>query len=121
MRIVFDGSAKTKSGLSLNDILMNGPKLQVDLIPLLIRFRSFPVCLSADITKFFLQFKLVKEHCDFLRFIYRDSNSDPIRHYRFLRVPFGLKPSTSLAIRSLHQLAEDHKDEFPLASSIIKK
>lgn len=42
-RIVFDASSKSSSGLSLNDVLMTGPKIQTDLVPLLIRFRTHTV------------------------------------------------------------------------------
>lgn len=33
IRVVFDASCKTDSGLSLNDVLMIGPTLQQDLLP----------------------------------------------------------------------------------------
>lgn len=35
MRVVFDGSAPTKSGHSLNDILLRGPTVQPDLISII--------------------------------------------------------------------------------------
>ncbi|KAF0700789.1 DUF1758 domain-containing protein, partial [Aphis craccivora] len=39
LRVVFDGSAPSSSGLSLNDILYRGPKVQPDLLDILLRFR----------------------------------------------------------------------------------
>ena len=36
LRIVFDGSAKTTNGLSLNDILLVGPNIQQDLFSILL-------------------------------------------------------------------------------------
>ena len=41
-RIVFDASAK-ENGVSLNDIIHCGPKLQRDLCEVLLRFRKNPV------------------------------------------------------------------------------
>ena len=53
LRVVFDASAKTTSGVSLNDNLMLGPKVQKDLFDILIRFRFHKVALSADIAKMY--------------------------------------------------------------------
>ena len=39
LRVVFDGSAKTTTGISLNDTLMVGPILQPAIFDLLVRFR----------------------------------------------------------------------------------
>jgi len=35
MRVVFNGSAAASSGLSLNEILLKGPKVQPDIIQIL--------------------------------------------------------------------------------------
>ena len=43
VRVVFDASAKTSNKVSLHDTLYTGPKLQVDLFPLLLRFMSYPI------------------------------------------------------------------------------
>ncbi|KAI8116050.1 hypothetical protein CVS40_11816 [Lucilia cuprina] len=45
-RVVFDGSAKTSTGVSLNDILMCGPNIQPNLSEILLRFRSFNIALT---------------------------------------------------------------------------
>jgi len=39
-RVVFDGSAKTSNGLSLNDIIQVGPTVQQDLYSIVLRFRT---------------------------------------------------------------------------------
>ncbi|XP_035228954.1 uncharacterized protein LOC118201044 [Stegodyphus dumicola] len=51
-RVVFDGSAKSSSGNSLNEKLMVGPQLQTDLTALIIRFR---IHRTADIEKVYRQ------------------------------------------------------------------
>lgn len=38
-RVVFDTSAKSSSGLSLNDVQYAGTTIQGDLLPLLLQFR----------------------------------------------------------------------------------
>lgn len=40
LRVVFDASAKTESGISLNDVQMVGPTIQQDLFNILMRFRE---------------------------------------------------------------------------------
>ena len=52
-RIVFDASAKSASGASLNDRLMVGATLQKDLFGILIRFRFHQLALFADIAKMY--------------------------------------------------------------------
>ena len=51
LRVVFDGSAKSSNGISLNGSLMVGPTVQEDLFSFLIRFRTHKVALSGDIAK----------------------------------------------------------------------
>ena len=53
VRIVFDCSAKM-DGVSLNDVICAGPKLQKDLFDVLIRFRRNPVALACDIKEMYL-------------------------------------------------------------------
>ena len=88
MRPVFDASAKFK-GLSLKDVLHQGPKLQNDLVDVLVRFRRSPVALMCDITKMCLQIHLQPADRSVHRFPWRDMNRDmPSKVYEFSRVVF---------------------------------
>jgi len=49
LRVVFDRSAKTTSGSSLNDLLLAGPTIQQKVFNILLRFRFFKVSLCGDI------------------------------------------------------------------------
>ncbi|GFW18335.1 DUF1758 domain-containing protein, partial [Trichonephila clavipes] len=51
LRVVFDASAKSTSGYSLNDILMVGPRVQRDVYPILLSFRTFQIAVCADLEK----------------------------------------------------------------------
>ena len=53
-RVVFDASAKF-NGPSLNDVICQGPKLQRDIIDVLLRFPRFPVALVCDIAEMYLE------------------------------------------------------------------
>ncbi|XP_073811867.1 uncharacterized protein [Musca autumnalis] len=55
------------------------------------------------------------------RILFRDSPQDPIQDYELQTVTFGVNCAPFLAIRSLHQLADDTESEFPLAAHILRK
>lgn len=56
-RVVFDASAKTTNGNSLNDIQYVGPRLQRDLADIIMNFRVGQHAVTADICKMFLMRK----------------------------------------------------------------
>ena len=58
LRVVHDASAKASpDSPSLNDCLYAGPSLQNKLWKILVRARSFPVTITGDIEKAFLQIR----------------------------------------------------------------
>lgn len=60
VRIVFDGSAKSSTGISLNDALKVGPTLQQTLLDILIRSGTHQILLSADIEKMYRMINIDK-------------------------------------------------------------
>ncbi|XP_043258558.1 uncharacterized protein LOC122400888 [Colletes gigas] len=120
VRVVFDGSAKSSSGLSLNDALMTGPTLQDDLFSLLLRFRLYAYVLTGDIEKMYRQFLVRPEDRSFQRILWRDQRNR-IATYELNTVTFGLTSAPYLATRCLQQLATDEQMEFPIASLVIKR
>ena len=65
LRVVFDASAKTSTKVSLNDVLLVGPKIQDDLFDHVIRFRCYTIGITGDIAKMYRQIALDKEDKDF--------------------------------------------------------
>ena len=59
LRIVFDGSAKTSSGKSLNDSLLPGPSLYPLLSSVIDKFRLHTIGISGDISKMFREVALL--------------------------------------------------------------
>lgn len=53
VKVVFDVSAPSNSGLSLNDILLKGPKVQPDIFNILVRFGIHHIAITADIEKMY--------------------------------------------------------------------
>ena len=49
VRAVFDASAASTTGISLNDLLAVGPTLQPTLNQILMKFRLHPVAVTGDI------------------------------------------------------------------------
>ncbi|GFV67140.1 uncharacterized protein TNCV_3668951 [Trichonephila clavipes] len=88
LRVVFDASRTTFSGLSLNDLLIVGPGVQPEHFPILIQFRIFSVAICADIEKMFRQIKVHEKVVDSQRILWRDSPSGPIREYRLTTVTY---------------------------------
>ncbi|XP_014297839.2 uncharacterized protein LOC106693668 [Microplitis demolitor] len=120
-RVIFDGSAKTFSGISLNDALMVGPKLQDDLFILLIRYRSHTIVLTADIEKMYRQIRVHPDDTKYQKILFRGNPSKPISTYILNNVNYGTTCASHLAIRSLQQLASDEGHAYPHAAVALKR
>ena len=71
LRVVFDASAVTTSGVSLNNSLLIGPTLHPTLDMILLRFRTYPVAVSADILKMYREIELTEADRDLHMFLWR--------------------------------------------------
>ncbi|XP_046145628.1 uncharacterized protein LOC114881980 [Osmia bicornis bicornis] len=120
LRVVFNASAKTPSGKSLNDHLMIGPKLQRDLAAIILRWRLFRYVYTADIAKMFRQILINPADADYQRILWRSHRDQPIFSYRLLTVTYGLASAPYLAIKVLDQLALDEGSNFPAAIPVLQ-
>ncbi len=118
LRAVFDASAKSKSGCSLNDQLLSGPNLYPLLSSVLLRFRLHQVAFTADISKMFREIALNEEEWNFHRFLMRNDNGH-LQDFRMNRLTFGVKSSPFLATQVLRQLASDYQTQYPDAARTI--
>ncbi|XP_011858514.1 PREDICTED: uncharacterized protein LOC105556056 [Vollenhovia emeryi] len=119
VRVVFDASAKTNNGMSLNDALMIGPTIQDTLFSHLIRFRTYNYVITADIEKMYRQVLLHEDDRRYQRFLWRVGNE--VKTFQLNTLTFGVAPSSFLAIRVLHKLAEDERCVYPRAAQVITK
>ena len=117
LRVVFDGSAKSSSGWSLNASLLTGPTLQDNLTDILLRFRFHSIALCADVEKMYRQVGLKPSSRDYHRLLWRDQPSQPIEVWRMTRVTFGIRSSAHHAVKALRSVADDQ--HHPLASPVI--
>ncbi|XP_076664982.1 uncharacterized protein LOC143367242 [Andrena cerasifolii] len=120
LRVVFDASAETSTGVSLNDTLHIGPKIQDDLIYILLRFRIHQYVITGDIEKMYRQFLVRPEDRKYQRLLWRDSDGN-IKTFQLNTVTFGLSAAPYLAIRCLTQLSQDEGHRFPHASKILRR
>ena len=107
LRVVFDASAKSSNGISLNEQLMVGPKRQDDLFHIILRYRFHRVALSGDITKMYRQVKLSATAKDFHRVLWRDVPGEDIKIYRMTRVTYGITSASHHSVRALQESSEN--------------
>ena len=121
MHVVYDASAKMDGQPSMNDCLLIRPKFNQKIFDLLVRFRSYPIALTADIEKAFLMVAVEQEDRDALRFLWVNdvTEEEPtIWPLRFTRVVFGVCSSPFLLNSTIRYHLEQHRDSHP---DLIKK
>lgn len=121
LRAVFDASAKTTTNISLNDRLKKGPILQPDLFTILVRFRCFNIVLAADVEKMYRQVWIRKDERSLQKIFWRENSSEELCTYILNTVTYGTTSASFLAIRTLVQIAEENKSQFPEACRAIKE
>ncbi|KAH9634826.1 hypothetical protein HF086_012240, partial [Spodoptera exigua] len=119
-RVVFNASAKTSTGLSLNDLMYTGPNLQQDLQILLIKWRQYQYAYTADIEKMYRQIYVADCDQHLQKVIWRESPTQPIRDYQLTTVTYGTKAAPFLAMMTLKRLAMDEQTHFPEAAKILE-
>ncbi|XP_011884025.1 PREDICTED: uncharacterized protein LOC105571160 [Vollenhovia emeryi] len=120
LRVVFNGSSRTSSGHSLNDLLHTGAKLQVDLLNVLLWFRLFRYVFSSDMEKMFRQINVHDSDWDFQRILWF-AKTNRITTFQLTTVTYGLACAPFLALRVLEQLIMDEGANYPLAVPILQK
>ena len=120
IRAVFDASAKSSTGTSLNDTLLVGPTIHPPLVDVLLRFRLHRVALTADVSRMYRAVMLTESDRDFHRFVWRQNPNEPLQDYRMTRVTFGVSASSFAANMSVKQNALNFTLQYPLAAKIVE-
>ena len=120
IRLVFNASQRDKGGVSLNDNMYTGPKLQTDIAATLIRWKFYKYVFSSDIIKMFRQILVHPDDRNWQRIVWREDPSTPIRDYRLTIVMQGTAATPFLAIRVLQQLAQDGEATHPEAAKLLR-
>ncbi|XP_056637670.1 uncharacterized protein LOC130445807 [Diorhabda sublineata] len=119
LRVVFNGSASTDTGVSLNDIQHTGPVIQDDLLDILLRFRQFNVVVCADIEKMYRMVWVVSEQRCLQKILWRRKPDEDVQEYTLNTITYGTRSAAYLTIRCLKQLGLDNLEARPEASNVI--
>ncbi|XP_011858260.1 PREDICTED: uncharacterized protein LOC105555830 [Vollenhovia emeryi] len=120
LRVVFNGSSPTSSGLSVNDLMHTGANLLLNVSDVLLWIRSYRYIFATDITKMYRQIKVHHSDWDLQRILWIDEHHNETS-YHLTTVTYGTKAAPFLAVRTLMQLAEDEGHRFPLAVPSITR
>jgi len=93
-----------------------GPPLQNRLWDILVRSRFYPVLLTGDLKKAFLQIRIKEEEKDVLRFHWKPPNRDEILIFCFTRALFGMTCSPFLLGGVINQHLDTWERQLPSSS-----
>ena len=116
---VHDCSTKCEEK-SLNDVIHPGPKLEQDLISILLRIRRYPIALVCDIAKMYLRIRIRQIDRPYQRILWRPlkQNEKP-KVLQFTRVVFGINSSPFHAQFVCQEHAKKKKAELPEATETV--
>ncbi|GBM37038.1 hypothetical protein AVEN_31876-1 [Araneus ventricosus] len=118
LRVVFNASSPTTTGISLNEILMKGDVIE-DVFQRISSFRRRKFAFTTDIQKMYWQILIDPDQQDLQRIVWKTGPKAEVSAYRLKTVTYGMSNAPFLDIRTLQQLAEDEKSRFPLASEVL--
>ncbi|GAB1867749.1 hypothetical protein CAJAP_08828 [Camponotus japonicus] len=104
LRVVFNGSATTATGDSLNRHLLVGPNLLPALGDVLLRWRRHLYVLATDIEKMYHQILVNPEDRHLQRIVWRYDTTEEAKDCELNIVTYGLTCAPFLAMRTLQQL-----------------
>ncbi|XP_065081188.1 uncharacterized protein LOC135703793 [Ochlerotatus camptorhynchus] len=121
LRVVFDASCPTSSGISLNNALMVGPTVQDDIIAIVLRFRFHWIAIVADAEKMYRM--VLQQWADrkLHKIFWRDNQNEMIRVFQLNTVTYGTASAPYLATKCLKRLAELDGHKYPKAAIILSK
>ncbi|XP_070139213.1 uncharacterized protein [Drosophila bipectinata] len=120
LRVVYDASCKSSNGKPLNDILCTGPALQNDLGGVILNWRCYRYVFVANIQRMYRCIEMHPEDSQFQRIWWRDKTGE-LKEFRLTTVTFGTASAPYTAIRVIHQIAQDERENYPLAEKVLKR
>ncbi|XP_029177170.1 uncharacterized protein LOC114945219 [Nylanderia fulva] len=121
LRVVFNGSQRTRTGTSLNSHLLTGANLLPALTDVLLRWRWHRYVFVTDIEKMYSQILVHPEDCSLQTVLWRHNRTNEIQEYELLTVTYGMACAPFLAIRTLRQLCADEGAQFPQRATALRR
>ena len=119
MRVVFDASAKSLSGTSLNDRLLVGPIVHPSLINVLLRFQHHQIALTMGVSLMYCPVVLPANQRDLHRFVWRRESTEALVDYCMTRLTFEVSMSSFGANMGVKQNALDNAQTYPQAAQSV--
>ncbi|XP_062542246.1 uncharacterized protein LOC134210216 [Armigeres subalbatus] len=121
LRVVFDASCRTSSGISLNDALMVGPVVQDMIVDIALRFRTHRFALVGDVAKMYRMILLNPADQQLQKIVWRNSAAEPIRTFALVTVTYGTASAPYLATKCLQRLSDEGQGAYPRAAKLLRK
>lgn len=99
---------------------MVGPKLQADIVGLLLGFRLHHFVLTSDVRQMYRKIFIAPQYRRYHLIRWGFSIVDPVETYQLNTVTYVVSSSPFLAIRTLLELANTGESQFPLAAKAIR-
>lgn len=119
-RIVYDASAKYK-GVALNDKLLSGPNLLINILKPLMQFRANKIAFVADVQKMFHRILINERDQQCQRLLWRENTDKPMSVYIMTCMMFGPKCSPFVSQFVKNKVAEKFENTYPDAAKALKE
>lgn len=119
-RNVYDASARYQ-GTSLNDNLLMGPNLLVNILKPLMRLRMYKYAISGDVKSMFHRIRICERDQQVQRILWRQNLNEEMQCFIQQSMLFGPKcsPFSSQIVKNI--TADKYMDKFPDAASALKE
>ena len=128
-RAVLDGSSRTKfrmdgsAGRCLNDLVVKGKITSINLVKMLLRFRTGKFGVTCDLQQFYNSCKLLAGQWNLQRFLYRENmNPDnPVLEGVIMTLIYGVKSVSCQSEHALKLLADLIRDKYPAVAVLLEE
>ena len=106
-RVCMDGSAKTSTGYSLNDLMVRG-SVSLDIGSLIQNWKALPIAASGDLASYYCRFSLSPEFWPIQKFLWNDQldSEGPLKTYYIKTIIYGLKSSGLVCHYGINKLID---------------